>query len=54
MVVPFLSVYLTQSLRFSLEQTGIILTIFGAGRHGGFAAGRLAFRPDRAVPGAVA
>ncbi len=31
MVVPFLSVYLTQSLHFSLEQTGIILTIFGAG-----------------------
>ena len=31
MVVPFLSVYLTQSLHFSLEQAGIILTIFGAG-----------------------
>ncbi|HEX8532123.1 MAG TPA: MFS transporter, partial [Cytophagales bacterium] len=31
MVVPFLSVYLTQSLHFSLEQTGIILTIFGVG-----------------------
>jgi len=31
MVVPFLSVYLTQSLHFSLEQTGVILAIFGAG-----------------------
>jgi predicted MFS family arabinose efflux permease len=31
MVVPFLSVYLTQSLHFSLEQAGVILTIFGAG-----------------------
>jgi predicted MFS family arabinose efflux permease len=35
MVVPFLSVYLTQSLRFSLEETGIILTIFGAGAMAG-------------------
>jgi predicted MFS family arabinose efflux permease len=35
MVVPFLSVYLTQSLHFSLEKTGIILTIFGAGAMAG-------------------
>ncbi len=35
MVVPFLSVYLTQSLHFSLEETGIILTIFGAGAMAG-------------------
>jgi MFS family permease len=35
MVVPFLSVYLTQSLRFSLEKTGIILTIYGVGAMAG-------------------
>ena len=35
MVVPFLSVYLTQSLHFSLEETGIILTIFGMGAMAG-------------------
>ncbi len=31
MVVPFLSVYLTQSLHFSLRQAGTILAIFGIG-----------------------
>lgn len=31
MVMPFLSVYLTQSLGFSIEQAGVILTIFGVG-----------------------
>jgi predicted MFS family arabinose efflux permease len=31
MVVPFLSVYLTGSLKFSVEQAGIILTAFGIG-----------------------
>jgi predicted MFS family arabinose efflux permease len=31
MVVPFLSVYLTDSLHFSVEQAGLILTTFGMG-----------------------
>lgn len=31
MVVPFLSVYLTDSLKFTIEQAGIILTAFGVG-----------------------
>jgi predicted MFS family arabinose efflux permease len=31
MVIPFLSVYLTGSLGFSLPQTGIILSLFGVG-----------------------
>ncbi len=31
MVVPFLSVYLTESLGFTLKQTGILLSLFGAG-----------------------
>lgn len=31
MVVPFLSVYLTSSLHFTIEQAGLILTAFGIG-----------------------
>ncbi|WP_192821892.1 MFS transporter [Rufibacter sp. LB8] len=31
MVVPFLSVYLTESMGFSLKQAGLLLSIFGAG-----------------------
>lgn len=31
MVIPFLSVYMTQSLRFSLKETGIVLSCFGVG-----------------------
>src|SRR4028119_255005 len=31
MVVPFLSVYLTKSLHFSIAQAGIVLTFFGLG-----------------------
>jgi predicted MFS family arabinose efflux permease len=35
MVVPFLSVYLTGSLKFTIEQAGIILTAFGVGSMAG-------------------
>ena len=35
MVLPFLSVYLTESLGFSLKQAGIILSLFGLGSMGG-------------------
>lgn len=31
MVIPFLSVYMTQSLRFSLKDTGLVLSCFGIG-----------------------
>ncbi|WP_205504482.1 MFS transporter [Rufibacter psychrotolerans] len=31
MVVPFLSVYLTEALGFSLQQVGVLLSLFGAG-----------------------
>jgi predicted MFS family arabinose efflux permease len=31
MVIPFLSVYLSQELGFSLQETGLIMAIFGAG-----------------------
>ncbi|MCY7350383.1 MAG: hypothetical protein LH606_06920 [Cytophagaceae bacterium] len=31
MVVPFLSVYLTQSLHFSIGQAGLVMGCFGAG-----------------------
>ncbi|WP_207435308.1 MFS transporter [Sabulibacter ruber] len=31
MVVPFLSVYLTEAMGFSLKQVGILLSLFGAG-----------------------
>jgi predicted MFS family arabinose efflux permease len=39
MVVPFLSVYLTKSLHFSLLQTGTVLTAFGVGAMIGSLAG---------------
>jgi predicted MFS family arabinose efflux permease len=35
MVVPFLSVYLTGSLQFSIEQAGILLTAYGMGAMAG-------------------
>lgn len=35
MVLPFLGIYLTSSLGFSLEQTGIILSCFGVGSMAG-------------------
>jgi predicted MFS family arabinose efflux permease len=35
MVVPFLSVYLTDSLHFTIEQAGLILTSFGIGAMSG-------------------
>ena len=35
MVLPFLSIYLTQALGFNLEQTGIILSCFGIGSMAG-------------------
>ena len=31
MVVPFLSVYLTEHLHFSLKQAGLVLSLFGMG-----------------------
>ncbi|WP_232539159.1 MFS transporter [Chitinophaga tropicalis] len=45
MVVPFLTVYLTQQLRFSVEQAGIVMACFGAGAiFGAFMGGRLSDR----------
>ena len=35
MVIPFLSLYLTESLGFSLKETGIVLSMFGLGAMGG-------------------
>jgi predicted MFS family arabinose efflux permease len=35
MVVPFLSVYLTNELQFSIEDAGILLSLFGAGSMAG-------------------
>jgi len=35
MVIPFLSVYLTESLGFTLKQAGFILSLFGFGSMGG-------------------
>ena len=35
MVVPFMSVYLTEALRFNLKQTGIILSLYGLGSMAG-------------------
>jgi predicted MFS family arabinose efflux permease len=35
MVVPFLSVYLTEALDYSLRQTGIVMSVFGLGAMGG-------------------
>ena len=31
MVIPFMTVYLTQSLGFTLPQAGLVMTCFGAG-----------------------
>ena len=39
MVIPFLTIYLTQSLHFSIAQSGEVLSIFGAGAIGGVYAG---------------
>jgi predicted MFS family arabinose efflux permease len=45
MVVPFLSVYLTEHLHFSLKQVGVVLSLFGLGSLGGsFAGGYLTDR----------
>ncbi|MBW8687694.1 MFS transporter [Chitinophaga rhizophila] len=42
MVIPFMTVYLTQQLHFSVEQTGIVMACFGAGAIcGSFIGGRL-------------
>ncbi|MFT4033128.1 MAG: MFS transporter [Siphonobacter sp.] len=35
MVIPFLGVYLTESLRFSIDEAGIIMALFGVGSIGG-------------------
>lgn len=43
MVVPFMTLYLTQSLNYSISQAGIVMGIFGCGAIcGGFIGGRLA------------
>jgi predicted MFS family arabinose efflux permease len=45
MVVPFMTLYLTVSLHYSISQAGIVFGIFGAGAIcGGFIGGRLADR----------
>ena len=45
MVLPFLSVYLTRSLGYSIEQTGIILSSYGLGSlAGGYIGGQLTDR----------
>ena len=45
MVVPFMTLYLTQSLHYSISKAGIVMGIFGAGAIcGGFIGGRLADR----------
>jgi len=45
MVLPFLSVYLTQSLGFSVEETGIVLSSYGMGSLvGGYLGGQLTDR----------
>lgn len=42
MVVPFLGVYMTQSLGFSMKETGLVLSCFGIGAVvGSYAGGRL-------------
>ena len=42
MVIPFLSIYLTEELGFSLVQTGYVMVFFGLGSLGGsFLGGRL-------------
>src|SRR3954468_1777746 len=43
MVVPFMTLYLTQSLHYSVSQAGLVFGIFGMGAIcGGFIGGRLA------------
>ena len=45
MVVPFMSLYLTQSRHYSIERAGIVIALFGAGAiAGGFLGGRLCSR----------
>lgn len=45
MVVPFMTLYLTQSLGYSISQAGLVMGIFGAGAIvGGFVGGKLADR----------
>lgn len=45
MVIPFLSLYLTEELGFSLGETGIVLSMFGLGAMGGaFIGGQLTDR----------
>jgi predicted MFS family arabinose efflux permease len=45
MVVPFMTLYMTQSLGYSISQAGIVMGIFGCGAIcGGFIGGRLADR----------
>ena len=45
MVVPFMALYLTQSLHYSLSKAGLVVGLFGAGAIcGGFIGGRLADR----------
>jgi predicted MFS family arabinose efflux permease len=45
MVVPFMTLYLTQALHYSISQAGLVMGIFGCGAiFGGFIGGRLADR----------
>lgn len=45
MVVPFMALYLTQSLQYSIARAGLVVALFGAGAIcGGFIGGRLADR----------
>lgn len=45
MVVPFMTLYLTQSLHYSIAKAGIVMALFGAGAIcGGFLGGRLCSR----------
>lgn len=45
MVVPFMTLYLTQNLKYTVTQAGIVFSIFGTGAIcGGFIGGRLADR----------
>ena len=45
MVVPFMTLYLTQSLHYSISRAGIVMGLFGAGAIcGGFIGGRLSDR----------
>lgn len=45
MVIPFMTVYLTQQLHFSVQQAGLVMTCYGVGGIvGAFAGGRLSDR----------